>query len=251
MISQTEKNRFAVLCAADAAASPSEAVGIGVYNEKSLHRIFKRFFATCEGEGSFEVKVGPFVADLLEGDCVTEIQCGPFRPLREKLAYYEAEGYRVTVVHPILADLTILRMDRESGELLRQRHFRAYERPMDVLPLLYDIGERLASGKVTLCLPLLRAEEFRYSERVRYRKSGAYESELFARELLDLLIFRTKEDYRALLPEDLPTKFAAAEFGRLTRLKGRKLYSALNGLIALGLLRRDKEGRGYRYTLLP
>lgn len=248
MISPEEKARFAALCEEDASASAKAREGIGIYNEKSLHRICKRFFAKGEKEEIFEVKVGPFIVDLLEDGQITEVQGASFRPLREKLDYYHKEGYSVTVAHPVLADLTLLRADRETGEILRQHRYRSYERPVDVLPLLYDLRECLAKETFTLCLVLIRAEEFRYSERMRYRKKGAYESELFARELMDLLTFRTREDYRIFLPEGLPETFSATEFGKLTRLKGRRIYSALNTLVAIGLLTREKEeGTSHRF----
>lgn len=247
MITAQEKQRFETLCEADL---PAERQGIGQYQEKSLHRICKRF-VTCEDrEESYEVKVGPYVADVMEFGHITEIQCGPFRPLREKLAFYRDEGYSVTVLHPVLADFTVLRADRETGEILRKRRFRTYERPIDVLPLLYDLRDLLAKQEFTLCLLLIRAEEFRYSERVRYRKSGAYEAELFPRELLEILTFEKKEDYRLLLPQGLPNTFSATEFGTLAKLKGRRLYSALNVLTQLGILLRTKEGRSYRYQMI-
>ena len=93
---------------------------------------------------------------------------------------------------------------------------------------------------------MLRADEMRYSERVRYRKSGAYDAELFPRELLGELVLRSAEDYRRFLPEGL-SDFTAAEYASFSKLRGRKLYSALNTLCAVGVLRKEQEGKKYRY----
>ncbi|MBQ8345002.1 MAG: hypothetical protein IJY42_01915, partial [Clostridia bacterium] len=204
------------------------------------------FFAT--EQDAFEVKIGPYVADLAGADGIVEIQCGSFRPLRQKLAYYQEQGFTVTVVHPMAVDLHLIRADRESGEVLRSRRYRQYHRPVELMSMLYDLCGVLPQEGICVKLLLYRGEEMRYSERIRYRKSGAFDAERYPRELLDVWTFACAEDYSRLLPADLPSAFGAAEAGKLLRMKGRKLYSALNTWVSFGILRREKQGRSYRYV---
>ena len=80
---------------------------------------------------------------------------------------------------------------------------------------------------------------------MRYRKEGAYDSELFPRTLVEEITLRGAQDYRCFLPPQ--SDFTAADYGNFSKLKKRDLYSALNLFCKLGLLSRQSEGRAYRY----
>ena len=84
---------------------------------------------------------------------------------------------------------------------------------------------------------------------MRYRKKGAYDSELFPICLIEALTLEKLEDYAALLPRELCVdSFSAADVAKLLPLKGRALYSALNTLSAIGVLKRTKDGRAVRFS---
>lgn len=243
----TDAERFARLCQEEAEiVERGNGEGIGTYSEKRLHRILKRF--VCDDVNAWEVPaVGRYVADVLTEGEITEIQTGAFHPLAKKLrAYLERTEYAVTVIHPILAEKTIFRMDKESGELLYKKRSPKKGRAENSLPQLYRIGELLPSERLTVKVLLIRADEHRFSERMRYRKEGAYDAELYPRELLGCVTLRTLADYEAFLPPEADS-FTAAEYGKFSKLKGRNVYSALNFFCAVGLLRREKEGNRYRY----
>ena len=247
MSSRFEENaaRFAYLCEEE--AEPAAAgQSIGTYGEKRLHRVVKRYI--CDNEDVFERKIGRYVADLCVGNMLYEIQTGSFRPLAEKLSYYLSEtDYEVTVIYPVKAERMIYRMDPDTGELIRKRKSAVKGREIDLLPQLSYIAESVASPRVHLRVLTIRCDEFRFSERVRYRRSGAYVSELFPRELLSERRMDTAEDLEALLPE-LPAEFAAKDFSSRVGMKSREANAALRGLCALGLLDRRIIGRKYIYT---
>ena len=242
----TAGERFGALCEREAERADATAgERFELYAEKRLHRILKDFVS--EDRGTQEISVGKYTADVLVGDEITEIQTRSLRPLLAKLRYYLSETeHRVTVLHPILAEKTLLRADRDTGEILSVKKSPKKGRVMDGLVELYWLSSLLPNERLTVRLLLLRADEVRYSERVRYRKSGAYDAELFPRELLGELTLRSREDYRIFLPEDC-LDFTAAEYAKLSKLRGRRVYSALNTLCAVGLLRREQEGKKYRY----
>lgn len=242
----SERERFGALCAREAERADATAgERFELYAEKRLHRILKDFIS--EDAEAQEVSVGRYTADLLAGGEITEIQTRSLRPLLPKLTYYlEETDYRVTVLHPILAEKTLIRAERDTGEVLSVKKSPKKGRIFDGLAELYWLSPLLPNERLTVRFPLLRADEVRYSERVRYRKSGAYEAELFPREWLDEAVLQAGEDYRIFLPEGT-SDFTAAEYAKWSHLRGRKLYSALNTLCAVGLLRKEQEGKKNRY----
>jgi len=242
----TAQERFAALCEREAEQADATAgERFELYAEKRLHRILKNFIS--ENEETQERAVGKYTADVLVGDEIFEIQTKSLRPLLSKLSYYlEDTDYRVTVVHPILAEKRLIRAERETGEVLSCKRSPKKGRVFDGLAELYWLSSLLPNERLCIRFFLLRADEVRYSERVRYRKQGAYDSELFPRELLDEVVLREKEDYRLFLPDGV-TDFTAAEYAAFSKLRGRKLYSALNTLCAAGILRKEQEGKKYRY----
>lgn len=239
--------RFAALCEAERGAIvPGNS--IGTYGEKRLHRVLKYF--VCEDPKCHEISVGKYVADVREGNSLTEIQTGSFRPLLPKLRYYLSQTEcQVTVLYPVIAEKMLIRVERESGEFLRKRRSSRHGRIEDLLPQLYWISEVLASPRLTIRVLLLTAEEFRYSERMRYRREGAYESDLFPGKYLGEQIFCGLDSYRVFLPEQ--TEFFAEDFRKQHNIKARAANAALQTFCTLGLLERQMVGRKYQYRTLP
>ncbi len=240
-----DREKFALLCAEESVGE-SGGNSIGVYKEKRLHRILKRL--VCDSSEAYEVKVGNYVADVFDGEMITEIQTGSFYPLRDKLAYYLREtGYKITLIHPVIADKKIIRMDKESGEVMRIRRSPKRVGMGEIMREILYIGELAKNERLEIIILHISAEEYRYSEAVRYRKSGRYDSELFPKEIVKEERFRGAESYRFLL-ENAPETFSAKEYGALSGLCGRALYGTLGLLCALGLLERKKGKSGaYEY----
>ncbi len=240
--------RFAAICEEEGKRLEGETGGIGTYREKRLHRILKRF--ASDDENTHEIPVGKYVADVRNTEGITEIQTKSLRLLLPKLRYYlEETDLPVTVIHPILAEKTLIRMDRETGEVLYRKRSPKKGRAEDLLPELYGLSELLPNPRIRVRVLLIQAEEFRFSERVRYRREGAYDSELFPRALMGEADFCDRASFRRFLPTE-GDSFFADEYGAFVKLKKRKLYSALNFLCAIGLLRREKEGKRYRYFVI-
>lgn len=244
-MTEAQRLRFRLLCEEENTDTVAESGGIGTYAEKRLHRICKRF--VDEGHAIFEVSIGKYIADVVESGRITEIQTGSFYPLLPKLRQYLDEtDYHITIVHPIIADRLLLRIDPDTGEILRKRHYRRCGRIEDVLTEVYWLRELLPSPRITVRVLLLSVEEHRYSERMRYRRAGAYESELFPKELLGDISLRTEEDYERLLPQEL-VHFEAAEFAKLCGMRPRAANAALKALCAMGILERQKVGKKFIY----
>ncbi len=229
-----------------------DSEGIGTYNEKPLHKILKR--TVTDDETCFEVGVGSYVADVREDGRITEIQTGGFYPLAPKLAYFLRETEdKITVVHPVTEELTIVRIDPETGEVLRRAKSPKKGRVRDVLPELWYLREVFPSDRLTVVVPLLRAEEYRYSERMRYRKKGAYDAQFLPLAVHSWTEIATIADVVALLPDALRTadSFSAEQFGKAMGWpKGRRRAVALAFLCEKGICTREKQGRGYVYRFV-
>ena len=250
IIGKTERERFARLCASLSYMGNgfSGEEGIGIYNEKRIHRVLKR--TLCEREDCFEIKVGRYTADVLDGNQIYEIQCGPLPLLRGKLEYYlNGTEYSVTVVHPIITKRTVIRADRDTGEVIRRRISPLKEKPEKILPMMYNLSEFVSHPRFSMLLVCMEVEEYRFSEAVRYRKSGKYDSEVFPISMGEAIELRGVGDYVEFLPRELIGKsFSASEYEKYTSLRGIDTYSALKTLANMGLIERKKEGRKVIYT---
>ncbi len=234
---------FSELCRADRAMYGSDADNIGTYNEKRFHRVFKRF--VCEDAACYEVKVGRYVADVLCDGHITEIQTKRFSALKKKLEYYLSEtDYTVSVVKPLICKKRIIRANRETGEVMYTRSSPKKEGIADALCELYYLRDFLSNERLRVHLIYVEAEEYRYSERVRYRKSGAYENDLFPTDIVSEQVLCGAEDYGQFLPDVLREgEFTVKQYQKQTGLKGKAAYSSLNILFALGYLDKRTEGR--------
>ena len=155
------KARFDALCRdCVSLCDLRDSDGIGTYQEKPLHKMLKR--AVTDDASCFEVRVGNYVADVREQGRIEEIQTGGFYPLADKLRYFldETED-EITVVHPIDAELTVIRVDPETGEVLSHKRSPKHESVRDVLPELFYLRHVFPSPRLNICIVSLRAEEYR------------------------------------------------------------------------------------------
>ena len=237
-----DREAFKRLCA-DESVSRSAEGGIGVYCEKRLHRILKR--VVYEDTSAHEVKVGKSVADVFDGRVITEIQTGSFYPIRDKIEYYLRETeYKVILIHPVIADKRIIRADKESGEVIRIRRSPKRIGVGEIMREVAYLGELVKNDRLEIVVLYISADEYRYSEAMRYRREGRYDSELFPREIISEESFCGTRSYAFLL-DGMPERFSAKEYGQHSGMKGRELYATLKLLCALGLLERERQGKAY------
>ena len=132
-------SRFDSLCAEfEKTMADRDSDGIGTYNEKILHKTLKH--AVSDTPEQLEVKVGAYVADVLLDGEIFEIQTGGFYPLVKKIEYLlENTEYKITVVHPLISELLLIRMDRDTGEVIRKKRKRLQIRFLRNLKFLLRI----------------------------------------------------------------------------------------------------------------
>lgn len=244
-----DRERFRQLCVDDLVMHGTDADGIGTYNERRLHRILKRY--VTDDAACYEVKVGKSVADILKDGRITEIQTSAFRPLERKIGVYlDTTDHAVSVIHPVISEKTIIRADKETGEVMYSKRSPKHERDIDVLPQMYYLRDFVANMRFEVRLLHVKVDEYRYSERVRYRREGAYDKDVRPICLLGETVLCGKDSYRNMLPPSLfDREFTSAEFSAVSRLKGRKLSLAIGFLVYVGIFERRSEGRRYFYRI--
>lgn len=220
--------------------------GIGILGEKTLHATLKLWLDDDPTHHEIPLPQGS-VADIFDGERVTEIQTANFSGFRKKLEKL-LEHYPVTVVHPLVRVKWVSWIDPATGEVTKPRRSGRRGSFTDAGKELIFILPLLGHPNLTVKLVLLDVEEQRLLDGWgNGGKRGSHRAERLPLALGEELTLKAPADYAALLPPDLPMPFTAAQFGKAARLQGRKLQGTLKVLLTLGVLRREKEGQAYQY----
>lgn len=220
--------------------------GVGVLSERTLHAVLKRCYEPYEG--SREVKLGRFVADIFSEDGVIEIQTGGFYPLKPKLAEF-LEVTPVTIVHPIARKRRLIWVDAKTGAAEPPKPSPRKGYSCEVFRELKWIAEFLAHPNLRIHLLMVDVDEYR--EFIGYRKNGARQRgerlDRIPTALVEQIRLERPEDYARLCPPDLPERFDSAEFARAAHVDRSTAQAALKVLADLGVLKRDASARPYAY----
>ena len=211
--------------------------GIGTLSEKSVHTYLKRFY--MPDPAMQEVPLGPFVADIFDGETVMEIQTGNFRMLKRKLDYY-LPRYPVLVVYPLDRKKSIVWTDPETGESTLPRKSPHAFRPAEALHQLYQIREYLLHPGLTVHLVPVDLTEYRLLDGYGSdRKSRCSKADRIPSAVGEAVVLHSAEDYRVFLPSSLKEPFSASAFGRAAGLRSRQTYSAVHVLETVRVLTDD------------
>lgn len=223
--------------------------GIGTLGEKTLHAVLKLWLDEDVTHHEVHLPDG-HVADIFDGERMTEIQTGSLSPLRPKLRAL-LDTYPITVVCPLIRRNTLRWIDPATGALSAPRHSSRRGSLTDGADKLVYILPCLFHPNLTVRLLLLDVEEHRLADGwSKDGKRGAHRVERYPLALVEDITLTQKADYAALLPAALPPTFTSAEFGKLSRLGGRRLNGALKVLREAGCLTRDESVRPYRYSIV-
>ncbi len=222
--------------------------GIGTLGEKTVHATLKLWLD--EDTTHHEVTLADgHVADIYDGTRVTEIQTAGFSAFRKKLAALLEQG-PVTVVHPLVRDKWICWIDPATGETTAPRRSSRRGSVTDAGRELIYILPLLTHPHLTVRVVMLDVEEHRLLDGWgNGGKRGSHRADRLPRALGECVTMHCAADYAALLPPTASFPCTAAAFGKAARLQGRHLNGTLKVLCALGVLTREKQGRGYVYTI--
>lgn len=220
--------------------------GIGTLGEKTIHAVLKRYL---EPRSQYhEQRVDGFVADILSGGEVLEIQTQGFDRLRRKLEAF-LRSYEVTVVYPIPAVKWVNWLDEGTGEIVSRRKSPKAGSYYQAFQELYKIKPYLTHPSLHLRLLLIDMEEYRLLNGwSRDRKKGSTRYDRIPTGLSGELMVNGAGDYRLLVPDTLPETFLSKDYKRETKLTLNRAQTALNVLSHVGAVERvGKSGNSILY----
>lgn len=135
--------------------------------ETSLHRDLKRLYAGDDAR--LEVRVGSFRIDAVCGKRLVEIQHGSLAAIRDKVRRL-LEDHRVTVVKPIVVRKLIVKRDSKEGAVVSRRLSPKRGCLLDVFHELVHFTRAFPHRRLTLEVPLIEIEEWRYPGHGRRRR---------------------------------------------------------------------------------
>ncbi len=220
--------------------------GIGRLQEKLLHATLKFWLDADETHHEVTLPCGA-VADIFDGEHVTEIQNGNFSAFRVKLMRL-LEEYPMTVVYPLPRRKTVCWVHPQTGECSPPRRSTKIGGFHDALPELFYMRSLLGVKGLTVRLQLIDIEEQKLQDGWgNDGKRGAHRLERIPLALGEHLDICTACDLKNCLPSNLPTRFTSKDFEKAMRCRGRRLSAALKLLYECGIITREKQGRGYIY----
>lgn len=218
--------------------------GIGRLSEKSLHGILK-FYLQPDASCHEVLLPGGTVADIFDGNTVTEIQTGNYLALAKKLPKILAD-YPVHVYCPLVRDRYIYTVDPETGNMQAGRKSPEHASIVTSLVALCYLDRFLDHPHFTLTFLLMDADAYRMPSVGRQKGKKL---DLVPINIVDAWTVTDREDYKQMLPE-LPTRFFAKDFYKRARLRGRKASLCLKLLRDSGtVLQVGKEKNAFTYQI--
>ena len=220
--------------------------GIGRLSEKSVHKILKLYIEP--NEEYHEREICGLYADVFNPEGIFEIQTRAAWRLEKKLPRLLSVS-KVTVVIPIIVENTIRWLDKKTGEISDGRKSNKKESIFTALAEIYRLRGYIYKEGFSVRLVLLKTEDFRYldSKDKKGRRSGTRIDKI-PTELVGEIDLLTREDYAALLPNELPTPFRERDLRKAAKYPERLSSFVIGALKHAGVIRQvGKDGRAYLY----
>ena len=192
---------------------PVKTPHIGTLNEKPLHASLKQWAAE-EGD-RFEVPVGRFVADIVRGEQIIEIQTGSTSVLKRKLAALLAK-HSVRLLIPIAAVKKLTTVD-DAGLTVGSRRSPKRRSLLDAFDELIHLRTFLGDPNFTVDILLIHEEEVRRPRSRPRQRRYQKKWEIHERRLIDVVdsvSLHHPADYLAFIPPTLADPFTTTDFAR-------------------------------------
>jgi hypothetical protein len=175
--------------------------------ETSLHRELKTLYAGDDAQ--FEAPLKNFRIDVINGERLIEIQHGSLSAIRDKIRKL-LKKHEVTVVKPIVRRRVLVKQEKKGGEITGRRMSPKRGKLLDLFDELVHFTRVFPHKRLTLEVPLVDIEEWRYPGHGRRRRWRERDHQVEDQKLVavhDTLKLRTTADLRAMLDCKLPTPF--------------------------------------------
>jgi hypothetical protein len=184
--------------------------------ETSLHRALKEFY--CDDALAREVNVRGYRIDAVVDGTLIEIQQASLAALRQKTKVL-LETHSITIVKPLCALKTIIRLKRKKGPVASTRTSPRHETIFSMFDDLVHFVDVFPHPHLTLEVLLTEQEETRIPKKKRWFRAKDFS--VADRRLVAVRsrhMFQTNADLCQLLPAGLADTFTTADIARLAKI---------------------------------
>lgn len=175
--------------------------------ETTLHCQLKQRYAS---DGALvEQRIGRYRIDVVRGNELIEIQLASLSAIRDKIAAL-LKRHDVLLVKPIIAGKYLVKRRRAGGRVVSRRRSPKQRTLLDLFEELVHFTRVFPHRRLTLEVPLVEIEEWRYPGhgRRRWRRDNDHQVEdQLLLEVLEVHRFQAAADLCRMLPESLPKPF--------------------------------------------
>jgi len=219
--------------------------------ETSLHRELKSHYA---GRGAqFEVPVGKYRIDVVSRGRLVEIQHGSLAAIRDKVGEL-LKDHRVLVVKPIVVRKLLVKRTAKGGTVIARRLSPKRGRLLDLFHDLVHFTRIFPHRRLTLEVPLVDIEEWRYpghGRRRRWRKTDHQVEDQKLMAIRKTHRFRTNSDLLGLIACPLPSPFHTghlAESLEVQRWIAQRIAYCFRQAGAIRQVGKQSNARLYEFT---
>jgi len=226
----------------------AESPGIGLYAEHGLHAALKALYASRPG-ARLEAAVAGRIVDVVLPDELIEVQTRNIGAIAEKILHL-ACVMPVRVVHPIVMETEIQRLDPADGSVASHRRAKTRRDFYSLFDELVYASSIVASPNVRFDVVLVRVRELRIRDGTGpWRKKG---DRVLSRDLLEILStisLQQRADWLGLIPASLSQPYDSASLGKAIGIHTTRARKILYTFSRAGLLRMDgKNGTKKLYV---
>lgn len=216
-------------------------LGIGTLAEKSVHAVLKNYYDPDDHHQ--EVPVENYIADIFNDGKIIEIQTQQMNRLRDKLETF-LPLYQVTVVHPVIAEKTLIYLDGQTGKFSSMRKSPKKENLYSAFEEIYKIKMFLRDPNLRLKLVTLVVEEYRL-------ENGGGKYDCVPSAILDEVEINCPQDYMRFIPSELDGPFTSKRFAKVAHIPMELAQVVIRVLYYVRVITRvGKEGNLYLYEVM-
>jgi hypothetical protein len=217
--------------------------------ETTLHRQFKSLY--CAPGDQQEKEIGEYRIDVAQQDRLVEIQHSSLSAIRDKVSQL-LENYRVLVVKPLVIKKRIVRLNRKGGQVVSRRWSPKQGHVLDLFDELIYFRSLFPHANLTLDVPLVQIEEWRYQGHGRRRRIRQQDYQIQDQLLLSVdqtLRFQGPLDLWQVIPELRQPTFTTQDLSEhlgIPRFRAQKIAYTLQHCQAAK--RVGKVGKSFVYA---
>ena len=187
--------------------------------ETSLHRDLKTLYAGRDAQ--FEVSLGGYRIDVTSEGRLVEIQHGSLAAIRDKVRTL-LKDHTVVVVKPIVVDKVLVRRECKDGLVTSRRKSPKRGTLFDLFDDLVHFTRVFPHQRLTLDVPLVEVEEWRYPGHGRRRRWRLNDYQVEDQKLVAVHAtyrFQTAADLARLVGNGLPQPFHTGHLAQLLQVQ--------------------------------